>query len=117
MRYRKLKFKPEYLTQLITGRKKTTIRMERKYTLGETVYIADTNGRIYGKAVVDNIVEKELSRLTEEDAIVDGFNSLDELLRALGEIYGELPPDQKIYIYHLKILRWRDQALSSSQRK
>ncbi len=106
MRYRKLKFKPEYLRLLKEGRKKTTIRLEKKYRVGETVYLADTNGRIYGKAVIEDIVEKKLGELTNSDALVDGFENLAELLTILREIYGEVGRDRILYIYHIKVLNW-----------
>ncbi len=117
MRHRKMKFKAEYLDLLKKGRKKTTIRMEKKYELGETVYIADTNGKIHGKAVIEDIIEKNVGSLTDRDAVIDGFEDLDSLKKALKDIYGDVDDEQKLYIYHLKILRWKDQPRSSSQRK
>jgi len=114
MRHRKMKFRPEYLELLRSGRKRTTIRLEKKYGLGETVYIADTNGKIYGKAVVEDIVEKSLEKLSERDALIDGFESLEELRTILRDIYGDLPSDTKVYIYHLKILSWNESRATRS---
>ena len=109
MRYRKLKFKPEYLRLLKDGRKRTTIRMEKKYRVGETVYIADTNGRIYGKAVIEDVREKRLGDLTYSDAVIDGFDSLEDLMDIIRQIYGDIDRNKTVYIYHLKILGWRRQ--------
>lgn len=107
-----MKFKPEYLKLLKLGRKRTTIRMEKKYRMGEVVYIADTNGRIYGKALIEDVREKRLEELTDSDAIIDGFSGLTELLLKLREIYGDIPRSQKLYIFTLKILNWSRNPLN-----
>jgi len=106
MRYRKMKFKQEYLKLLKLGRKRTTIRMEKKYRLGEVVYIADTNGKIYGKALIEDVKVKRLMDLSDSDAVIDGFKNLADLLITLKDIYGDIPRDQKLYIFSLKILNW-----------
>jgi len=106
LRFRKLKFKPEYLRLIREGRKKSTIRLEKKYRVGETVYLSDTNGKIYGKAVIEDVIEKRFDELTERDAIIDGFNGLASLYNILRDIYGEISGDTTIYIYYIKVLRW-----------
>jgi len=103
---RKMKFKPEYLKLLVSGRKRSTIRLDKKYREGEVVYITDTNGRIYGKARIKRIQEKTIRSLNSADAIIDGFEDVRELREALYDIYGKLSRDRKIYIYYLEILGW-----------
>ena len=103
---RKMKFKPEYLKLLVSGRKRSTIRLERKYREGEVVYIADTSGRIYGKARIIRVQEKPIKSLNKADALIDGFEDVRELREALYDIYGKLSRDKKIYIYYLEILGW-----------
>jgi hypothetical protein len=103
---RKMKFKPKYLKLLINGKKRSTIRLEKKYREGEVVYIADTDGRIYGKARIIRIQEKSIKNLNKADAVIDGFEDVRELREALYDIYGKLSRDKKIYIYYLEILGW-----------
>ena len=103
---RKMKFKPEYLKLLVSGRKRSTIRLDKKYREGEVVYIADTDGRIYGKARIKRVQEKTIRSLNSADAIIDGFEGVRELREALYHIYGKLSRDRKIYIYYLEILGW-----------
>jgi len=103
---RKIKFKPEYLKLLREGRKRSTIRLERKYKVGEIVYIADMNGRVYGKAKITKIVEKSLGKLNESDAVIDGFEDLKGLKRALANIYGDIASNKKVYIYYLEVIGW-----------
>ncbi len=103
-RHRHLKFKLEYLRDLIKGRKHTTIRRERKYDEGEIVYITDLKGRVYGRAFISRVEEKRIGDLSDDDARRDGFNSLRELIHALENIYGRLDSRDVIYIYHLEVL-------------
>ncbi len=103
-RHRHLKFKNEYIRDVLRGRKRTTIRREKKYDEGEIVYISDLKGRVYGRAFISRIDVKKVGELDEEDAYLDGFNSLSDLLKALETIYGKLKNDDRIYIYHLDIL-------------
>ena len=103
---RKMKFKPEYLKLLKMGKKRSTIRLEKKYREGEVIYLADTSGRIYGKARISRIIEKPLNELDDVDALIDGFEDLQELKNALSDIYGEISDKQIIYIYYLDIIGW-----------
>jgi len=103
---RKIKFKPEYIKLLKSGRKRSTIRLEKKYRVGEVVYIADTNGRVYGKARIVGIIEKSIKDLNRSDALIDGFKSIKELNKALKNIYGSMNRERKVYIYYLDIIGW-----------
>lgn len=108
-RHRHLKFKDEYLRDLLRGRKYTTIRRERKFDEGEIVYITDLRGRVYGRAFISRIIPKKVGELNEEDALKDGFMCLDELLGALERIYGKLNKEDIVYIYNIDILEvYRD---------
>ncbi len=108
-RHRHLKFKPEYLRDLLSGRKRTTIRREKKYDEGEVVYVCDLKGRVYGRAFIYRVDSKRVGELSDEDARRDGFRDLGELLRALTNIYGKLDKNDVIYIYHLEVLEvYRD---------
>ena len=99
-----LKFRDEYIPLVLGGLKKTTIRDKLKYRVGEIVYIADLRGNVYCRARITRIDDKYISELSEEDALRDGFKSLDELREALKEIYGELDESRKVYIIHFKII-------------
>ncbi len=106
MSLKKLKFKEEYIPLILAGRKRTTIRLEKKYEVGDIVYISDTKGNIIAKAEITRVIAKKLSELNENDAIRDGFMSIEELKNALTEIYGYISDDREVYIYFFRIKGW-----------
>ncbi len=102
--WRKLRFRDEYIPLILTGRKRSTIRLEKKYDVGDTVYlVSQTTGRIFGKAKITNIIEKRLDELSDEDAWRDGFKDKYTLIEALKSIYGNLPDDTKVYIIEFRL--------------
>lgn len=104
--WRKLRFRDEYIPLILTGKKTSTIRLERKYNRGDTVYlVSQTTGRIFGKAKITKITEKRLDELNDEDAWRDGFRDKYTLIEALKSIYGNLPNDTKLYIIEFKLKR------------
>ena len=104
--WRKLKFRDEYIPLILTGRKTSTIRLEKKYNVGDTVYlVSQTSGRIFGKAKIVSITEKRVNELSDEDAWRDGFKDKYALIEALKSIYGDLPEDSKVYIIEFKLKR------------
>ena len=80
-----LPIKREYLSQIRDGRKKTTARLGRRNVrLGPLTFIS---GRESLTVEVTGSLHKRVSQLTLEDALSDGFDSLEGLLRALRNFY------------------------------
>ena len=106
MRWKKLRFRDEYIPLILTGRKRSTIRLERKrFKVGDTVYlVSQSTGRVFGKAKITNIVKKKLYELSDDDARRDGFRDKFTLIEALKSIYGDIPNTANIYIIEFKVL-------------
>lgn len=102
----------EYVNWLHYGRKTTTIRFKN----GEIDFPATSILPMYetkdfainfqsdtyvGDAVINNIVIKRYEQLSIEDAVNDGFDSLDELKMTLENIYGKISNSDLLTIYHI----------------
>lgn len=93
-----LEFKDKYKELLKSGKKTATIRLYCNFKKGDEVFV-HCGGEIIGKAKIIDIQEKKIEELTEKDAKMDGFNSLDELLKELRRLYGN---PEKVYIIKFK---------------
>ena len=94
-----LEFKRKYAKLLLEGKKRITIRSRTNLREGDEVYI-HCGGRIIGKAKIVSVIRKRISELTEEEAKLDGFESLDELLKELEKLgYGN-----EVYVVHFELV-------------
>jgi hypothetical protein len=82
---RHLMLSPRYLKALYEGRKKSTIR-PGVLRVGDKVYI-HSKGRIVAVAHVEQVLYKRVKELTDEDAVLDGFKSREELVAYLKKRY------------------------------
>ncbi len=85
---KKLIFKQMYGPDILEGKKTSTIRLYSPVKKGDVVEIRAGKVRI-GTAVIEDVEVKEVRELTDEDASRDGFNSREELIKALRKIYGK----------------------------
>jgi len=99
---RHIMVKGKFADLLLSGRKKTTIRLGRVVPRYQEV-IVHGHGRPLCKARITNVVYKKVGELTEEDARRDGFESLAELYKALKEAYGNVRPDMEVTIIELEV--------------
>ncbi|MDO4584202.1 MAG: ASCH domain-containing protein [Planctomycetia bacterium] len=88
-----LLFKKKFLDAIRRGEKTQTIRLwkRRRYRPGQRSFIPGV-----GPIVIDQVDEVAWEELTETDAILDGFPSLETLRQEIEEIYG-LSPDKKMF--------------------
>jgi hypothetical protein len=86
----------KYLKTLFEGRKKSTIR-PGVLRVADKVYI-HSKGRIVAIADVEQVIYKRVKELTEEDAIMDGFKSKEELVAYLKKRYPGLRDDAIVTI-------------------
>ncbi|HII47246.1 MAG: ASCH domain-containing protein [Pyrobaculum aerophilum] len=75
----------KYVKALLDGRKRSTIR-PGVLKVADRVYI-HSMGKIVAIAEVEQVAYKRVSELTDEDAIIDGFNSRAELISYLKRRY------------------------------
>ncbi|NOZ40016.1 MAG: ASCH domain-containing protein [Planctomycetes bacterium] len=81
-----LLFKKKFLPAIRTGEKTQTIRLWRwrMMKVGQRSYIPGI-----GYIRIDAVDEVRLEKLTDEDAIPDGFATADALREELATLYGE----------------------------
>lgn len=100
----RINFDPEFVPLIVNGRKRTTVRKGIKsYPVGRLVELTAEN-RQFALAKVKKVVVKRTSELNDEDAKIDGFESKDELIKALKRIYGEISDSEFVTIVHFEVL-------------
>ncbi|MGB9729411.1 MAG: ASCH domain-containing protein [Thermoprotei archaeon] len=99
-----LKFKSEFKDQIISGKKTTTIRLNKDFDEGDEVNIIIGN-EIIGKAIITRIANTTLDKLTDKDAIKDGFRNKTELISTLKEIYGNKIKNHTLYIIEFNLIK------------
>lgn len=95
---KKLVFKFDYVSKILTGEKKSTIRLSTDLKEGDVVEVYAGFVRI-GRAVVKKVYRKKLDELSNEEIRVDGFKSREDLYKALAKIYGSKRINSNPYVY------------------
>ncbi len=95
-----LRFKGKYKDLIISGRKRSTIRMETSLNSGDLVYLEAGEERI-GEAIVREVRELSLEELDDDLAREDGFQSVKDLIDELTSIYGD-----EIFYRRLKLIKF-----------
>jgi hypothetical protein len=97
-----IKIYPEYYQSVVTGKKRSTIRKGRKnYELGDaTLDFGDRSLDVY----ITAIMLKPYGLLDDEDAIDDGFDSLEDLQAVITSIHPDVETfhDMTIVFFDLK---------------
>lgn len=106
----------EYVDLLADGEKTTTVRyvdgkvdVPALKVLPLHVSFRDRDDTVeVGRVEVTALEVKPFGELTAADAERDGFGSRAELQDALEDIYGDIPDDHPVSIYHLSVVGPRD---------
>ena len=96
--------KGEYVDDILSGRKKATIRLGI-VKLRYKELIVHGGGKPIAKVRVTNVRYKRVAELTDEDARLDGFRNKDELLEALKKAYGEIKPNDYVTIIEFEVIQ------------
>ncbi len=107
---RHLMLKKEYADKLLSGEKKTTIRLgivNVKYS----EVIIHSGGRPVAKARITFRNIKKVGELTDEDARLDGFPDKRTLVRELKRVYGRVTPDDYVTIIGLEVIQRFDEPV------
>jgi hypothetical protein len=99
--------KGEYADKLLAGSKAATIRLGIVKPRYNEVVIHG-KGRPLAKARITKVEYKRVRELTPEDARLDGFDTLEELLDALRRVYGNIAPDDYVTIIGLEVTQRLD---------
>ena len=102
-----------YKSKILRGDKVTTIRYgDYEAKPGSEVYLVITpSDTAIAKARVTRVERKKVKELTNEDARLDGFSDVKELLRALNRIYGELHGDDEVTIIGFEVVKRFDDGI------
>lgn len=63
------------------------------------------NSKVFALARINKVVVKRVSELSDEDAKLDGFNSREELIRALRRIYGDVKDSDFVTVVHFEVVK------------
>ncbi|KUH34779.1 hydrothetical protein [Thermococcus celericrescens] len=96
-----------YKSRILRGDKVTTIRYgDYEAKQGSEVYLVITpSDTAIAKVRIIRVEKKKVRELTNEDAKLDGFSDVRELLRELNKIYGELYGDDEVTIIGFEVLK------------
>lgn len=97
---------PKYVRLLFRGEKKSTVR-PGLLRVADRVYI-HSRGKIVAIAEVEQVSYKRLSELTDEDAILDGFKSREELIEYLRRRYPGIKDSAIVTIIRFKNIEKTD---------
>lgn len=103
MEFKQLRFKKRYLKALLSGQKTTTVRMSTDLKPGDLVELV-AGGTNCGYARIEQITRKQIMALTDEDAVKDGFGSLEEFITTLKKYYKISDPETCAYIISFRKL-------------
>ena len=86
-----------------TGRKTCTIRLGKLSVADNVVYLTDEHEKLRVRILnVDNT--RVYSQLTDEDAVMDGLESKEQLDGDLSRFYGKIDPVQPMTIIYFEVI-------------
>lgn len=105
---RHLMLSKKYADLLLNGVKKATIRLGYVVPKYNEV-IVHSGGKPIAKAKIVGVEYKKVSELTDDDAKLDGFNNVNELLDELRKVYNSLRWDDVVSIIKLEVIQRFDE--------
>ncbi|MBE8539350.1 ASCH domain-containing protein [Geoglobus acetivorans] len=104
MEQKRINFDSEYVEEIMSGKKVTTVRKGiKRYPVGRIVDLT-AESRPFARARVDKVVVKRVRELTDSDARLDGFESREELIEALNRIYGKVKDEEFVTVVHFTVV-------------
>ncbi len=112
---RPLMFAKRYFDDLVSGRKLATVRAGRaRYKPGDVVLV-HCGGYVLGRVRIVSVEKKKVVDLTEEDARLDGFSSLRDLLAALKQHYPAIRANTPLTILRFEWVERFETPVSSDE--
>ncbi len=100
-----LMVKKRFIEAILSGRKKTTIRLGKVIPKVKDIII-HSGGRPIAKAIIKNVIYKKISELTNDDAHRDGYENIDELIKDLEKIYRrKISPNDIVTIIEFDVVK------------
>ncbi len=102
-----------YKQKILRGDKVTTIRYGNyEAKPGSEVYLVVTpSDTAVARVRITRVERKKVMELTNEDAKLDGFSGVRELLRELSRIYGELYGDDEVTVIGFEVVKRFDDGI------
>jgi hypothetical protein len=105
-----IKISPSDMSLLQDGRKKCTIRLGIIEVQGTNLLMTDGKQRVMVRvSEVDN--HRVYRELTEQDAVDEGFSSLDDLRKDLAKYYGKIDAEQPVTVIRFSIANDQEYVL------
>jgi hypothetical protein len=97
-----LHFSERYKKDLLSGKKRMTIRYGRKYRVrpGNIVFLAVKNVPLV-RAKITSVQTKQLNRLTPQEIRMEGYSNFNELFENLRKHYPDIRPDS-----YVTVIKW-----------
>ncbi len=87
-----LKFKHDFVKEILEGRKTTTWRLfdDKDLQINDELELIDAeNGEKFGKAKITSVVEKTIKDLTDEELKNHEYESRDKMIESHKKYYGD----------------------------
>ncbi|WP_297419351.1 ASCH domain-containing protein [Thermococcus sp.] len=96
-----------YKSKILRGDKVTTIRYGNyEAKPGSEVYlVVRPSDTTLAKVRITKVEKKKVKELTNEDAELDGFSDVKELLHELNKIYGDLYGDDEVTVIGFEVVK------------
>ncbi len=104
---RHLMVKGRYVEDILSGKKKATIRKGIVIPKYEEI-IVHGGGKPVAKIKVVKVTHKKLNELTDEDALKDGFKNKEELVRELKKVYPGITDNDWVTIIEFDLVQRLD---------
>ena len=108
-----LRFKEKYLKDILTGRKRVTVRYGVVKPRFSLVYIACCNA-IYAEAFITKVYFTKLGRLGDDVVAAEGLESMTDLINELRDIYGNVDEDDLVSVIYFTVVRRYDKPVPLS---
>jgi hypothetical protein len=106
----------EFKQKILNGEKTQTLRLYRpgciyeEFKKGDIVKVTFQKSENLGEAEITEIYKKKIKDLTEDEIKADGFDSKEELLETLNQIYGkllgkEITEDSEMFVIKFKLIK------------
>ena len=97
-----IRFRPEYLDKVLSGRKKLTVRLGIvRPRFGELLIVCDD--WVYGIAEVKKLSIMRLEELTDDIAKREGFRNREELIRELKKLYPDVKERNLVTVIEFEV--------------
>lgn len=97
-----IKISPSDMSLLQNGKKKCTVRLGIIDVIGTDIFMTDGKQRV--KIRISDVDNHRVYReLSGQDALDEGFSSLEELQKDLGMYYGKIDPEQPVTVIRFDV--------------